>query len=386
MADQPPVICVVCKSIGRYSETFIRAHIEKLPTKVIVLYGRRLPLWQESGKSVTSLRLYSRVGRAFPKTPVGRSVEFLDKWSLQRFLVANKVKLVLAEYGVTGLIVMEACAGVGIPLAVHFHGSDVYSDKVLDGAGRKYPQLFQQAAAMVAVSRHMEDQLIKLGAPANKVYCNPYGVDLDMFREAQPPAAPPVFLAVGRFVNKKAPYLTLLAFSKAKREMPQARLQMIGDGDLLEACQHLACALGVADAVEFCGAQPHDAVARAMFCARAFVQHSIQAGDGDSEGTPVAILEAGASGLPVVATHHTGINDAVVHGETGFLVNEGDVDAMAKYILQLAQEPETAACLGRAARARIAANYSMEKSISGLWGILVRAMDANSGSAIDSRG
>jgi glycosyltransferase involved in cell wall biosynthesis len=368
--------------MGGYSETFIRAHIEKLPTEVIVLYGRRLPLSRESGESISAFRLFSRIGHAYPKTPVGRSVDYLEKRSLQRFLVANHVKLVLAEYGVSGLVVMEACAGAGIPLVVHFHGYDAYRESVLQGVGRQYPQLFQEAAAIVAVSRHMENQLLHLGAPANKLHYNPCGVDLDMFREAQPSTAPPTFLAVGRFVNKKAPYLSLLAFSQVNKEVPEARLQMIGDGELLETCQRLAKALGIADAVEFCGAQPHSIVAKAMAQARAFVQHSVKTDDGDSEGTPVAILEAGASGLPVVATRHTGIVDTVVHGETGFLTDEGDVDTMAEYLMKLALEPETAARLGEAARTRIQAKFSMDRSISRLWEILARAMNLNAESQI----
>ncbi|MFP3867397.1 MAG: glycosyltransferase, partial [Desulfobacteraceae bacterium] len=91
---------------------------------------------------------------------------------------------------------------------------------------------------------------------------------------------------------------------------------------------------------------------------------------GDSEGTPVAVLEAGACGLPVVATHHGGIKDSVVHGETGFLVDEGDIVGMAAYMLKLAQEPELAATMGRRGREHIKANYSMDRSIANLWRII----------------
>lgn len=91
---------------------------------------------------------------------------------------------------------------------------------------------------------------------------------------------------------------------------------------------------------------------------------------GDSEGTPVAILEAGASGLPVVAPRHAGIPDVVVNGKTGLLVDEGDVTEMAKHMLRLAQEPELAANLGRASRQRIEDHFTMSKSIANLWQIL----------------
>lgn len=70
----------------------------------------------------------------------------------------------------------------------------------------------------------------------------------------------------------------------------------------------------------------------------------------DSEGTPVAILEACASGLPVVATRHAGIKDVILHGETGFLIEEGDVHGVAEYMVQLLEDPELAERLGRSGR------------------------------------
>jgi colanic acid/amylovoran biosynthesis glycosyltransferase len=107
-----------------------------------------------------------------------------------------------------------------------------------------------------------------------------------------------------------------------------------------------------------------------MQSSRAFVQHSVTTQDGDSEGTPVAVLEAGASGLPVVATRHAGIKDAVVDRKTGLLIDEGDIEGMAGQMIRLAQDPHLAADLGQAGRRWISAEYSMQKSIQGLWAII----------------
>ena len=101
--------------------------------------------------------------------------------------------------------------------------------------------------------------------------------------------------------------------------------------------------------------------------ARAAVQHSMRASNGDSEGTPNSLKEAGASGLPVVATRHGGIPDIIIDGKTGFLVDEGDVERMAEYMTQLAKDPILAARLGRAAREHVCAEFSMEQSIGNLW-------------------
>ena len=92
------------------------------------------------------------------------------------------------------------------------------------------------------------------------------------------------------------------------------------------------------------------------------------------DGTPVAVLEASATGLPVVATRHAGIPDVVLDGETGLLVDEGDVEGMAAQMIRLADDPELAARLGRAGRQRVCAEFSMEKSIAGLWSIIEGAI------------
>jgi glycosyltransferase involved in cell wall biosynthesis len=277
---------------------------------------------------------------------------------------------VIAEYGTTGVLTMDACRELDLPLIVHFHGFDASVRAVLDEHRETYPLMFHQAAAIIAVSRAMERKLISLGAPPERVHYNPYGINCDDFCGAEPSNAPPVFLAVGRFVEKKAPQLTLKAFSKAHRSVPHARLRMIGDGPLLDECRSLAGELKIEDAVTFLGAQSPAVVREEMRSARCFVQHSMEAENGDCEGTPVGILEAGASGLPVVSTRHAGIPDVVVENETGFLVDEGDVDEMAEHMLRLAQEPQLAGDLGRAATQRIENHFSQELSDRRLWKII----------------
>jgi glycosyltransferase involved in cell wall biosynthesis len=111
--------------------------------------------------------------------------------------------------------------------------------------------------------------------------------------------------------------------------------------------------------------------------ARCFVQHSIEAQDGDSEGTPNVVLEAGACGLPVVSTTHAGIPDVVLDGETGFLVPEFDIRTMADRMACFARSPDRARAMGVAARARIEQLFTVERSIEGLHRILVAAASSS---------
>jgi glycosyltransferase involved in cell wall biosynthesis len=260
-----------------------------------------------------------------------------------------------------------ACRELNVPLVVHFHGFDAHANSVIDEFGARYRKMFAQASAIIAVSRPMVRQLASLGAPDDKIHYIPYGVDCEQFFVGQPNRRSPILLAVGRFVDKKAPHLTLAAFRAAHELHPELKLRMIGEGPLLDVCQDLARLWKLDEAVTFLGAQPHHLIQEEMSRAYCFVQHSVVARSGDSEGMPVAIIEAGACGLPVIATRHAGIPEVVIEGETGLLVDEGDVAEMTKQMCRVAAQPELAARLGTAARQRIKEQFRMDQSIDRLW-------------------
>jgi glycosyltransferase involved in cell wall biosynthesis len=286
----------------------------------------------------------------------------------------ERIDAVLAEFGPTGARVAEACANAQTPLLVHFHGSDAYKDRWLTTYRERYERMFSLAGAILAVSQDMVERLVKLGAPRHKVFWSPCGVDLDSFHGGDPGHAPPTLIYVGRFVEKKGPHLALIAFREALRQHPQARLVMIGDGPLWEACQQLAQAFGIQKAVSFSGVLSHLEVAQAMRGARALVLPSLRTINGDMEGTPVSILEAAATGLPVLSTRHGGIPEAVLQGETGFLVEEGDVSALAEIMRSVLDSPELASQLGRQAREHMQARYAMGKRTAELMAIAERTI------------
>jgi len=363
-----PRLSIISNKSPVYSETFIKAHIEKLPAQISFFYGNDFPRYKANNIPITSYLFSSQLPRQWLETTI--KIQKLRQLAFQTALKQNKTQAVLAEYGKMGVTVQPICQRLNIPLIVHFHGYDAYDDKVLKKLGQHYPTLFKQAAAIIAVSRDMEQQLLKLGAIPEKLHYNPYGVDVDLFKQTEPHYNPPIFLAVGRFVDKKAPYLTLLAFREVLKQAPEARLKMIGDGILLESCKQLAESLNLSEQVDFLGASSHEEVANTMQTVRAFVQHSVTTSYGDSEGTPVAVLEASASGLPVIATRHAGIKDVVVENCTGLLVNEGDIKAMAQRMIRLIQEPELATEMGQQARLHISHFFSMDKYINQLWKII----------------
>ncbi len=99
----------------------------------------------------------------------------------------------------------------------------------------------------------------------------------------------------------------------------------------------------------------------------AFVQHSITAPNGDMEGTPVSIMEASSSGLPIISTKHGGIKELVVHNKTGFLVDEKDEEGMAAYMLKICDDLELAKSMGAEGRKYIEQNYEQSVQIGKLY-------------------
>ena len=138
---------------------------------------------------------------------------------------------------------------------------------------------------------------------------------------------------------------------------------MVGDGPLLRQAQELAQALSLQKRIHFLGACPQGQVAELMREARGFVQHSVVAPDGDSEGSPVAVMEAQLSGLPVVATRHAGIPEVVLDGQSGLLVEEGDEIAMAQAMARLVLDPALAARLGDFGRRRVQSQFTIENHL-----------------------
>jgi glycosyltransferase involved in cell wall biosynthesis len=350
------------------SETFVKAHKECLKGEIIYLYGGANNLFDDEDKPI--VRFMPQPSRIWSVLPFYLHYRIFQSWYfpnptdvLSYFLKLKKVSVVLAEYGTTGAAVWDACQKAGVSLIIHFHGFDANHKPTLEKYLPEYQKAFKYASYVIGVSKAMCQKLLTLGVPSEKLIYNPYGVN-DIFFDLQPSYQSPIFVAIGRLVDKKAPYLTLLAFQRVKQKHPEARLLIGGTGKLLDVCINLNQLFSIG--AEFLGAVSHEQVKELFSKAFCFVQHSVEAIDGDSEGTPVAVIEAQAAGLPVVSTLHAGIPDVVIDGETGFLVSEKDVDAMAQKMLLLYENRTLAEQMGKKAKARAKEHFTMQRHIGQL--------------------
>jgi glycosyltransferase involved in cell wall biosynthesis len=294
----------------------------------------------------------------------------------------HRPHLVLAEFGFEAVRVMEAAVWANVPFVVHFRGSDASAHDRLGLLAGRYRRLLGVVSGVIVKSRPMAQTMERLGADPAHILISPSGANAQLFRGSNPATAPPVLLAVGRFVAKKGPLQTVRAFGRCCEQggtaMKTAELWMVGDGPLLVAAQALVIQLGLQNRVRFLGPKPPVAVAALMRQVRAFVQHSCVAPDGDSEGSPVSVMEAQLSGLPVISTFHAGIPEVVIDQTTGVLVQEGDERAMADFMIELLLDPSRAEALGNAGRKRVLQHFTVDHHLRDVTAFLRARMKMSS--------
>lgn len=365
-------IAMVSPSRDAYSETFIQAQKKGLKGSVFYYYGGHVPQFLEGfGKLGNGIIMWS----IKIKRKLGFKTLSVAETAFMHSLRKNKIQLVLAQYGTTAQQIVNVCKKLNIPLITHFHGYDASIEAVIKNCNY-YKEVFEYSTFVIAVSRSMQKRLIELGCPKEKVMYNTYGPD-DLFVNVVPQFSDSTFIAVGRFVNKKAPYYTILAFKKVRDQFPDAKLIIGGTGELLETCSNIIRTLKLQDAVLLPGIIDRAQFVEYLSKGLAFVQHSVTALNGDQEGTPVAVLEASAAGLPVISTDHAGIPDIIIEGETGFLVEEHDVDAMAEKMLLLLKNKELAKTLGKNAKERIKTDFTLQRHLTGIDDLIERTINKN---------
>jgi glycosyltransferase involved in cell wall biosynthesis len=358
-------IAILSPRKGALTETFISAHIELLDGNKIVYHSGRLPKMKDDERLTAANHIAVRAARKIQSALFSGNTLLLQEKAFLKSLLREKPDVILAEYGTTAAYNIHLIEKSGIPLVIHFHGFDASEKPILEEYAARYKQMFAYATAIVAVSSVMKQMLIDLGAPKEKIVQTCYGPN-ESYLGIHSSFDKKKFLAIGRMVDKKAPHLLVLAFQKVIATHPDATLTIIGDGPLFRITSELVTNLGLEKNIHLKGAQGAAFIQNEMKDSIAFVQHSRTAENGDMEGTPVAVLEAQAAALPVISTIHAGIPDVVVHGKTGFLVSEGDVNAMSKHMIDIANDYENARQMGRAGRQRIQEHFTMKHHIDTL--------------------
>ena len=351
--DHRPAVAVFRSPLFNPSETFVRDHVAGLRRYRPVVCGlHRKGDWDVAAPVIVA-GLRTRISLAL----LGRSGKLAEA------LAAERAQLIHAHFGTDGLIVLPVAARLAIPLVVTLHGFDVSRSAVaMARSGRlswmRYAlarrRLFGQAALFLAVSEAVRRRALALGVPADRLVTHYSGVDLDRFRPHGAAAAAPevgLILHIGRLVEKKGTHLLLAAMARLASMRGDARLVVIGDGPLRARLEREVASLGLGGRVAFLGARPRSEVLGWMRRAWLLAAPSLTARDGDAEGLPTVLCEAAATGLPAVTSRHAGNPEAVLDGETGLLVPEGNAEALAAALAAMLADPARRMAMAAGARA-----------------------------------
>ncbi|WP_430868336.1 glycosyltransferase [Demequina aurantiaca] len=284
-----------------------------------------------------------------------------DHRPLARLLRRVDPDIVHAHFGVEGSVATRPAAAADVALVTTLHGFDASLNRsALVRSGRvnwiRYAatrgRFLKESACLIAVSEHIARNAVELGARENSLTVLYTGIDLKLFAQAPPPEEPTI-LHVARLVEMKGTADLISAFVHVLKKVPEARLRIIGDGPQRGPLAEQVAALGIGDAVQFAGVQDQAAVALALRQSTLLCQPSYTASTGAAEGLGQVLLEASATGRPIVATLHGGIPEAVVDGTTGYLVPERDVEGLAEALVAVLSDRRAARDLGAAGRQRM---------------------------------
>jgi glycosyltransferase involved in cell wall biosynthesis len=269
---------------------------------------------------------------------------------------------------------LAALASGGRPLAISLHGSDVYLAERFAPARGAARVALEHAAAIIPCSEDLGRRVIALGADPSKVHVIPYGVDSSVFdtgnresgrneiRARLGAGTRPVILFVGNLLPKKGVTFLLSAAAEVRRAHPEALFAIVGDGALRADLERQASGLGLGpNDVRFAGAVPWAEIPSWHAAADVFVVPSVVDSTGNVDGLPNVVLEAMASGLPVVATDVGGLPMVVRPRETGLLVPPEDPSALAAALSTLLADRSLASSCGSRARAFLESELSWER-------------------------
>jgi glycosyltransferase involved in cell wall biosynthesis len=280
--------------------------------------------------------------------------------------------LIYAFFGSNGLEIYPISKKLNIPIYVSFLGIDASTFLENEFYLKNVKEKLFLGAKIVVLSQNMHQKFIDLGCKRKNLYINHLAVNTEKFKfikrksliEKKLSSEKIVFLQVSRFFEKKGHKFTILAFARALQDYSNLELVLGGDGPLLDSMIELSNSLGISDHIKFLGRITNSKAIELMENSDVFLHHSITASNGDQEGTPTAIIEAMAVGLPVISTYHAGIPEQVIDGKTGFLVNEGDVDTYSKKIIDMIGMDTTEFSIN--ARSHIVSNYNIDIEVKSL--------------------
>jgi len=263
------------------------------------------------------------------------------------------------------------------PSIVSFHGADVMVDMNKPAYREATVQMLESVKLVLVRSESLRHALIDLGCDPKKIEVQRTGIPLEEFPfrdRAVPKNGAWLFLQAGRLIEKKGLPVTLRAFEVFVRQYPNATLTIAGEGPLLRELETLARELKIAEHVSFTGFLSQEQLREIYYRSHIFLHPSQTGRDGNQEGIPNSMLEAMATGLPVFATEHGGIPEAIEHGVSGVLVPERDEFALVETLLDAVQDPRLLSGIAQTGAQAVRRNFDLARQAQRLEDVYLRVI------------
>lgn len=353
-------VLIFRQQLFKPSETFITSQAENLQKYLPVYIGRNTFGIEPKNSQYILLAketLYDQIKYVITRCPQihNETTSTMD------------IKIIHAHFAVDGVYALPLAKKIKVPLVVTLHGFDV-TRTLRDMLSSFKPsfynyalyknELLKKVDVFICVSNFIKQKAIDAGFPSEKLITHYIGIDVNKFEYRNYVPNENVILHVARLVEKKGTTYLLRALETIKEKIPHVKLVVIGDGPLMQDLKNEVESLHLKNNVQFMGVQSNDVVKEWLYKSSVMCVPSIVARNGDAEGLGIVNLEAAAIGVPVVAFSSGGIPEAVVNNVTGYLVDEKNVDELAKKILLLLEDRNLNNIMGQNARKFIELNHN----------------------------
>ncbi|MGF5398173.1 glycosyltransferase [Klebsiella pneumoniae] len=278
----------------------------------------------------------------------------------------NKISadVIIAHFGHCGVLA-NAIRNIGLingKLLTVFHGYDISTISLLKKYKILYKNLFSQGEYFLPISNLWRDKLISMGCDKDKISVIRMGIKIDEFKyefHARDQSTLNI-ISVCRLTEKKGLVYAIDACNALKNKGCKFKYKIIGYGELENVLAEKIKALGLQDYVYLLGFQPQSVVKTALAESNVFLLPSVTASNGDMEGIPVALMEAMASGLPVISTYHSGIPELIDDHKNGYLCPERNSEAIAKILYEIYEGKDNLSLIASEARDKIYSQFNEE--------------------------
>ncbi len=292
-----------------------------------------------------------------------------EEVSLLIYLLAKRPDIIHCHFGTLGRLVskLKQLKFFNGKIITSFHGYDISA--FLKYRGGVYADLMNNGDLFLPVCKYWKSKLVSLGFPESKIKVHKMGIDLNYFKYKNPDKKPTKLLSIGRLVEKKGFYYSILAFKSYLNKNPDKNIvyEIIGGSpvhtnyDQYTALNNLIQENKLNNKVRLIGAVAKNKIRDHLYSSDIFILPSVTAENDDMEGIPVVLMEAMATGLPVLSTFHSGIPELVENNVTGLLVQEKSINELSEALQKLIDNPCLREKLSRNARKKIEKNHDLHK-------------------------